>query len=76
LELGEIHLVVFHSQPFNSTELNYDVHNKELFAIYEVFHMAALSGWLWASDRCCEKPQKSGIFFHNKDFKLPSGEVV
>ncbi|CAA7260801.1 unnamed protein product [Cyclocybe aegerita] len=34
---GEIHLVAFHSRTFNLTKLNYDVHNKELFAIYESF---------------------------------------
>jgi len=39
LESGEIHPVAFHSRSFNSTELNYDVHNKELYAIYEVFQI-------------------------------------
>jgi len=39
LESGEIHPVAFHSCSFNSMELNYDVHNKELFAIYEVFRI-------------------------------------
>jgi len=37
LENGEIHLVTFHSRSFNTTELNYDVHNKKLFAIFEAF---------------------------------------
>jgi len=39
IELGnrEIHLVAFHSRSFNPTELNYDVHDKELFAIFETF---------------------------------------
>ena len=37
LENGEIHPVAFHSRSFNSTELNYDVHDKELFAIFEAF---------------------------------------
>ncbi|CAA7265598.1 unnamed protein product [Cyclocybe aegerita] len=36
---GEIHLVAFHSRMFNPTKLNYDVHNKELFAIYELFQI-------------------------------------
>jgi hypothetical protein len=39
LENGEIHLVAFHSRSFNSTELNYDVHDKELFAIFEAFRI-------------------------------------
>jgi len=39
LESGEIHLVAFHSRSFNSTELNYDIHDKELFAIYEAFRI-------------------------------------
>ncbi|CAA7258940.1 unnamed protein product [Cyclocybe aegerita] len=37
---GEIHPVAFHSRTFNPTEFNYDVHDKELFAIYESF-------WIW-----------------------------
>jgi len=36
---GELHPVVFHSQSFSPTELNYDIHNKELFAIYEAFRI-------------------------------------
>jgi hypothetical protein len=39
LESGEIHPVAFHSQKFNSTELNYDVHYKELYAIFEAFRI-------------------------------------
>jgi len=39
LETGEIHPVAFHSHKFNSMELNYDVHNKELFAIFEAFRI-------------------------------------
>jgi len=34
---GDIHPVVFHSRTFNQAELNYDVHDKELLAIYEAF---------------------------------------
>jgi len=33
----EIHLVVFHSQMFPTPELNYDIHDKELLAIFETF---------------------------------------
>lgn len=36
---GEIHPVAFHSQTFNPTELNYDVHDKELMAIFESFRI-------------------------------------
>ena len=39
LEDGEIHPVAFHSRSFNPTELNYDVHDKELFAIFEAFRI-------------------------------------
>ena len=39
LENGEIHPVAFHSRAFNSTELNYDVHDKELYAIFEAFRI-------------------------------------
>jgi RNase H-like domain found in reverse transcriptase len=34
---GEIHLVTYLSRTFSDTELNYDTHDKELMAIYEVF---------------------------------------
>src|SRR5882672_1234183 len=34
---GELHLIAFHSQTFSALELNYDVHNKELLAIFEAF---------------------------------------
>jgi hypothetical protein len=39
LESGEIHPVAFHSRKFNPTELNYDVHDKELYAIFEAFRI-------------------------------------
>ena len=34
---GEIHPIAFHSQTFTLPELNYDVHDKELLAIFEAF---------------------------------------
>jgi len=34
---NEIHLVAFHSRTFSTPELNYDVHDKELLAIFEAF---------------------------------------
>jgi len=34
---GEIHPVAFHSRTFTRPELNYDVHDKELLAIFEAF---------------------------------------
>ena len=37
---SELHPIAFHSRTFSSTELNYDVHDKELLAIYEAF-------WRW-----------------------------
>jgi len=33
----KVHPIAFHSRTFNNTELNYDIHNKELLAIFEVF---------------------------------------
>jgi len=41
-EDGEHHPMVFHSQSFSPMELNYDVHDKELFAIYEAFRIWCL----------------------------------
>ena len=37
---GELHPITFHSQTFSGAELNYNVHDKELLAIYEAF-------WHW-----------------------------
>ena len=34
---GEMHPVAFHLCTFHTPEYNYDVHDKELLAIYEVF---------------------------------------
>jgi len=34
---NEIYPIAFHSQTFSTLELNYDVHDKELLAIFEAF---------------------------------------
>ena len=34
---GALHPIAFHSHTFTSLELNYNVHNKELSAIFEAF---------------------------------------
>jgi len=34
---NEIHPIAFHSQIFSAPELNYDIYNKELLAIFEAF---------------------------------------
>jgi len=34
---NEIHPVAFHSRTFSASELNYDIYDKELLAIFEVF---------------------------------------
>ena len=36
-EDNEVHPVVFHSRTFTIAELNYDIHDKELLAIFEAF---------------------------------------
>jgi len=36
-EDNEVHLVTFHSHTFTMAELNYDIHNKELLAIFKAF---------------------------------------
>ena len=34
---SELHPIAFHSQTFSAPELNYDMHDKELLAIFEAF---------------------------------------
>jgi len=36
-EDNEVHLVAFHSRTFTAAELNYDIYDKELLAIFEAF---------------------------------------
>ena len=36
-EENEVHLVAFHSHTFTTVELNYDMHDKKLLAIFEAF---------------------------------------
>ena len=43
---SEIHPIAFHSWTFTLPELNYDVHNKELLAIFE----ASRSGIITSKD--------------------------
>ena len=38
---NEVHPIAFHSRTFTPPELNYDVHNKELLAIFEAFNYGA-----------------------------------
>jgi len=33
-----IHLITFYSQIFSTAKMNYNMHDKELLAIYEAFH--------------------------------------
>ena len=52
---GKIHPIAFHSQTFTTPELNYDIHDKELLAIFEAFKSGVItsrdhqprSTWLW-----------------------------
>ena len=41
---SDYHPVAFHSQMFKDTKMNYDVHNKELTAIYDAFKCGASKG--------------------------------
>jgi len=34
---NEVHLVIFHSHTFTMAKLNYNIHNKELLAIFKAF---------------------------------------
>ena len=36
---GDIHPIAFHSRTFSDTELNYDIHDKELLAIFDAFKL-------------------------------------
>jgi len=36
-EENEVHLVAFHFHTFTVAELNYNIHDKELLVIFEVF---------------------------------------
>jgi hypothetical protein len=36
---NEIHPIAFHSHTLHSSELNYDIHDKELLAIFETFQI-------------------------------------
>ena len=38
-EDNEVHSVVFHSCTFTMAELNYDIYDKELLAIFEAFYI-------------------------------------
>ena len=39
IEEKEVHLVTFHSHTFKTTELNYDMHDKELLTVFKVFYI-------------------------------------
>jgi len=44
----------FHSRTFKDTETNYDIHDKELMAIYDAFkHWQHYHEWSWHLDQCC-----------------------
>ena len=36
---GDIHPIAFHSRTFSNSELNYDIHDKELLAIFDAFKL-------------------------------------
>ena len=38
IEEKKVYPITFHSCIFKVTELNYNIHNKELFIMFEVFH--------------------------------------
>jgi len=37
-EEKEVHLVTFHFCTFKAIKLSYDIHNKKLLVVFEVFH--------------------------------------
>ena len=39
MEDDQLHPVTFHSHSFSASELNYNIYDKELFAIYKAFHI-------------------------------------
>ena len=41
MEDDQLHPVTFHFRSFSASELNYNVHNKELFTIYKAFSFDA-----------------------------------
>ena len=74
---NEIHPVAFHSRTFSAPELNYDVHNKELLAIFEVFKIWQhyLEG-VHFTNQHCNGSQKLGIFLNNQDPNMPTSKIV
>ena len=45
MEEKKVHLIIFHFYMFKATKLNYNIHNKELLVVFEVFsHLTLLLG--------------------------------
>jgi len=74
---NKIHPIVFYSWTFSTLKFNYDVHNKELLAIFEVFKIWQhyLEG-VHFTNQHCDGSQKLGIFLNNQDSNMPTSKIV
>ena len=73
-----LHPITFHSCTFTGLELNYDVLDKELSAIFEAFKQWRhyMEGSAKPIDYC-HQPQEPGILLHDKTaHTMPSTMVV
>jgi len=74
---NEIHPIAFHSQTFSALELNYNVHDKELLAIFKVFkNLVTLLREVHFTNQHCNGSQKHGVFFDNQDPDAPTSKMV
>jgi len=68
-----IHLVAFHSHMFKAAELNYNIHNKELFIMFEVIYRASLPKRVRTFFRCYYRSQEPRILLdYQNPLPLPS----
>ena len=74
---GALHPIALHSCTFTGLKLNYDMHDKELSAIFEAFKWwETLSGRFSQASRCHHWPQEPGILLHNKTAHSMTSTVV
>ena len=76
-EDGELHPIAFHSRTFTSPELNYDMHDKELLAIFEAF--TRWHHYLKESSTPVDvvtDHKKPGVFLDHETPHSPTSEMV